>query len=142
MSRNPFSLEPIDKSLLYKGVFLNWFFIVIFFSLIGVAIKEASTFSLVLVIGSLIVLILIITGFDDEDEIIIMYKKIKWYKNYTRLTFLSGIIFAITWPFESTFFVTLIIGVPALINGTLVWPQLTVNTYAKNYTKLFGRLDA
>jgi uncharacterized membrane protein HdeD (DUF308 family) len=102
MNRNPFSLEPIDKSLLYKGAFLNWFFIVIFFSLIGVAIKEAST----------------------------------------RLTFLSGIIFAITWPFESTFFVTLIIGVPALINGTLVWPQLTVNTYAKNYTKLFGRLDA
>jgi uncharacterized membrane protein HdeD (DUF308 family) len=90
----------------------------------------------------LIVLMLIIAGFEDEDEIRTMYRKVRWYKNYTRLTFLSGIMFAITWPFDSTLFLALILGVPALINGTLVWPQLTVNTYAKNYTKLFGRLDA
>lgn len=142
MSRNPFSLEPIDKSLLYKGAFLNWFFTVIFFSLIGVAIKEVNAFSLVLVIISLILLVLIIAGFEGEDEIRTMYRKVRWYKNYTRLTFLSGILFAVIWPFDSTFFLALILGVPALINGTLVWPQLTVNTYAKNYTKLFGRLDA
>jgi hypothetical protein len=142
MSRNPFSLEPIDKSLLYKGAFLNWFLTVTFFSLICVAIKEANAFSLVLVIISLIVLMLIIAGFEDEDEIRTMYRKVRWYKNYTRLTFLSGIMFAVTWPFDSTLFLALILGVPALINGTLVWPQLTVNTYAKNYTKLFGRLDA
>jgi hypothetical protein len=142
MRRNPFSLEPIDKSLLYKGAFLNWFFTVIFFSLISVAIKEASAFSLVLVIISLIVLILLIGGFDDEDEIFTMYKKIRWYKNYTRLTFLSGIILAVTWPFDSTLFLALILSVPVLVNGTLVWPQITVNTYVKNYTKLFGRLDA
>jgi len=142
MSRKHLSLEPIDKHLLYKGAFLNWFFTIVFFSLVSVAIKEASDFSLILGVGSLILLILIISGIDDEYEIITMYNKIRWYKNYARLTFLSGIIFAITWPFESTSFIALIIGIPAFINATFIWPQLTVSTYVKNYTKLFGCIDA
>ena len=142
MIRKPLTLESIDKSLLYQKAASGWFLTIMFFFSVGVAIEKASTISLIIVMGSLFFLILIITNIDDEYEIITMYKKIRWYKNYARVTFFSGMMLSITFPFQSTLFIALLIATPILINGAIIWPLLTVKTYTKNYTKLFGLIDA
>jgi hypothetical protein len=142
MKRRPLSTEPIDKYLLYQGAYSNWFLLVISLTLLGFAIKILKPESIILALMGMIFLYMFIESVDDGLEISTMNKKIGWYRNYSIVTYMSGALIGFLLPFESTQFISLLIAFPALVNACVIWPQITVNTYKKNYTKLFGFIDA
>ncbi|MEP0175660.1 MAG: hypothetical protein ABJD02_17990 [Paraglaciecola sp.] len=111
-------------------------------TLLGFAIKIAEPESIILALVGLIFLYLFFDAVNDGLEISIMYKNISWYRKYCNATYISGGLTGFLIPFDSTQLISLLIALPALINAALIWPQITVNTYKKNYTKLFGLVDA
>ncbi len=142
MSRRPLSTGPVDTYLLYKGAYSNWFLVLIALTLLGFAIKIAEPESIILALVGLTFLYLFFDAVNDGLEISIMYKNISWYRKYCNATYISGALIGSLIPFDSTQLISLLMALPALINAALIWPQITVNTYKKNYTKLFGLVDA
>ena len=71
-----------------------------------------------------------------------LYKKLGWYRKYTIVTFLLGVLFGISCVFEASADFAVIIAFPVFANGLFLWPLVTTNTYVKNYTRLFGVFDA
>lgn len=142
MRRRPLSTEPAGTYLLYKGAYSNWFLVFTALTLLGFALKIAEPESVILALMGLIFLYLFFAAVDDDLEISTMYKNISWYRNYCTITYVSGALTGFLIPFDNTQLISLLMALPALINAALIWPHITVITYRKNYTKLFGVVDA
>jgi hypothetical protein len=135
-------LEALACQSLFSVGYSNCFLVLIALTLLGFAIKIAEPESIILALVGLIFLYLFFDAVDDGLEISIMYKNISWYRKYCNATYMSCALTGFLIPFDSTQLISLLMALPALINAALIWPQITVNTYKKNYTKLFGFVDA
>ena len=135
--RTPLSTNPVDKGLLIQGAGLIWVSLIFgtLFTLFG--FKDGNV-----VVGLLGIFFIVffILGVKDEKEILYMYRNIGWFRKYAQVTFMSGFIFSVSAPFEETFFIAMLLGLPALITG-LGWPIVTLSAYKKHYTSLFGQID-
>jgi hypothetical protein len=140
MTRRPISTDPVGKGVLLQGIAAKWLFVCLFFYLIGLAILKASAVSVVISLFALVVLIMLLSG--DEIEIKTLEKNIKWYKFYSLFTFLSGASVSFVLPFEFASPFSFLLLFLFMLNGMLIWPYVTVSTFKKNYTSLFGMYDA
>jgi len=80
-------------------------------------------------------------AFSWANEVKLMSKHLEGYRFYTLTTFALVPIVAIPWffaiPFGITMTLTLLVGL-----NCLIWPFVTVSEYEKNYTAIFGLMDA
>lgn len=141
MKRNPFSTSEFDIAYLKKGAVSCWFLVNGFFISVGFAIKQFGPVSFVIGIFSIFILGVFILKISEQDEINTLYKQVKWYRIYTNVTLLTAMIIGLSFPFESTKTLVMVLGLPALINGFFIWPHFTGELYLEKYTELFGRLD-
>jgi len=142
MNRNPIPSDPFNRQYIYKGVVFHWSLATGFVYLICLAISKASPISIVLLIPSSVVLFLCINGITNDFEFKTLYKKLGWYRKYSIVTFLLGVLLGISCVFEASADFAVIIAFPVFANGLFLWPLVTTNTYVKNYTRLFGVFDA
>jgi len=79
--------------------------------------------------------------FSLENEVKLMVKRLVGYRFYTLTTFALVPTVAVPWFFEIpsgiTMTLTLLVGL-----NCLIWPFVTVSEYEKNYTSMFGLMDA
>ena len=142
MNRTPIPSDPFNRQYIYKGAVFHWSLAIGFVYLICLAINEASPISIVLLIPSSVVLFLCINGIANDLEFKTLYKKLNWFRKYTIATFVLGVLFGASSPFQASADFAVIIAFPAFANGLFLWPLVTTNTYVKNYTRLFGVFDA
>jgi hypothetical protein len=83
--------------------------VVIALTLLGFAIKILKPESIILALMGMIFLYMFVDSVDDGLEISTMNKKIRWYRNYSIVTYVSGALIGFLLPFESTQFISLLI---------------------------------
>lgn len=142
MSRKPISTGPIDQYTFVKGTSATWFFVCLFFYLIGLAISESSAASIVISFFALILLVMLMSSLDTEIEIKTLIHNLKWYRYYSLLTLGGGALVSLVLPFDFASPFALLVLMLLMPNGMIIWPWVTFSTYKKNYTNLFGIYDA
>ena len=79
--------------------------------------------------------------FSWANEVKLMAKHLEGYRFYTLTTFALVPIVAVPWFFEIPFGITMTLTLLVGLN-CLIWPFVTVSEYEKNYTAIFGLMDA
>lgn len=142
MSRAPISLEPVNLSILFKMAGSDSFALAIASTFAGAAIAEIRPESLIWGFIGLLSLYIFISDYTNENDISVLKKNIKWFKTYSFVTYGFIAINSFLIHFDTLAFYAFVALVPAVINAYLVRPLITVNIYKKNYTRLFGVIDA
>jgi hypothetical protein len=142
MNRMPLSKEPIDQHLLIKMAGIDSFVLGIAFTFFGSAISEIRPESVILGFVGLVFLYFFISDYTGDNEISVLRKNIQWFNKYSFLTYVSTAIIGFFIPFDTLGFVAILALFPVMINACLVRPLITVKIYNKNYTRLFGVIDA
>ena len=142
MNRMPLSKEPIDQYLLFKMAAGDSFIVGISSAFFGSAIYEIRPESLVLGFVGLVLLYFFISDYTSEDELSVLRKNIQWFRAYSFVTYLSAVLVGFFIHFDILDLFAILALFPVLINACLVRPFVTVKLYIKNYTRLFGVIDA
>ena len=142
MNRMPLSKEPVDQYLLIKMAYIDSFTLGIASTFFGSAIYEIRPESVILGIVGLVFLYFFTCDYTSEDEISVLRKNIQWFNTYSFITVASAALVGFFIPFETIGFLAFIALFPVMINACLVRPFITVKLYKKNYTRLFGTIDA
>ena len=133
-----FSLDKQDKFSMnldtskFIGIYCC-FFISLAFT-INTPSAERWIFTAVFAASSLLM-------FSWANEVKLMIKHLEGYRFYTLTTFALVPMVAVPWFFEVPFGITMTLTLLVGIN-CLIWPFVTVSEYEKNYTAIFGLMDA
>jgi len=106
------------------------------------AVKDGRPESLLWGIAGLFSLYLFISDYIGESEVTILIKNISSFKTYSILTYISVALSGFLLTFDATLLFTFVVIFPVIINAFMVRPFVFVNLYKKNYTRLFGVIDA
>ncbi|MEO3879460.1 MULTISPECIES: hypothetical protein [Rheinheimera] len=132
------SLDKHDKLSLnldsskFIGIYCC-FFISLAFT-IDTPSAERWIFTVVFAVSSLLM-------FSWANEVKLMVKRLVGYRFYTLTTFALVPMVAVPWFFEIPSGITMTLTLLVSLN-CLVWPFVTVSEYEKNYTAIFGLMDA
>ena len=142
MERMPLSKEPLSQYLLSKMATSDTFSLAISSAMLGSALSTIRPESLLWGIAGLFSLYLFISDYIGESEVTILIKNISSFKTYSILTYISVALSGFLLTFDATLLFTFVVIFPVIINAFMVRPFVFVNLYKKNYTRLFGVIDA
>lgn len=90
---------------------------------------------------SIFLLICFLISLPTLPEVKVLVKHLSRYRFYTVVTFANVLIVAVVWLWEAPLTLSVLLSFAVFTNG-LIWPFITLEHYKKNYTRLFGAIDA
>lgn len=142
MNRLPLSKEPYDQSSLVKMAYGDSLILAIASAFLGAASAEIRPESIILGSIGLVFSYLFISDYRSSNEISILRKNIRWFNAYSIVTYASVALVGFFIHFEMVKSIAIVGLFPVIINLGIVRPVITVKIYKKNYTRLFGVIDA
>ncbi|GEM_PF-1785700 len=142
MDRLPLSPEPDNHNLLLKMAASDTFSLALTMAMFGSALSTIRPESILWGLAGLFCLYLFVSDCTEKSEVTALMKNISSFRTYSILTYITVALSGFIVTFDAPSIFTTIVIIPVVTNALIVRPFVFVDLYKKNYTRLFGIVDA
>ncbi|WP_334060077.1 hypothetical protein [Alteromonas sp. S005] len=142
MDRLPLSPEPDNKHLLLRMAASDTFSLALTVALFGSALSTIRPESILWGLAGLFCLYLFVSDCTEKSEVTVLMKNISSFRAYSILTYITVALSGFMVIFGAPLIFNTIVIIPVVTNALIVRPFVFADLYKKNYTRLFGIVDA